>query len=181
MGRAPVDLGALSGDEARLVLFALLERHPALLDDATAVALEVVSSLDPGSVADEVVSAVGRLTLEALRAGRQRSGGYVEATEAALELLESVIEPFQRAIPRLVRLGSEEAALRHCRGIVLGLYRLQACDNEVIECAPEDTLAEFAGWTIDHHWGENVPSKSVVDETFVRNYLPEWEWLLDNR
>lgn len=83
------------------------------------------------------------------RAGRQPGRGYVHETEAQWELLTEGLEPFERDIERLARLGFREAAAALAHGVLAGL-------QEVGEVADEDTLI---GWgELDDHVEELAAS-----------------------
>ena len=89
----PAVLERLAGEEACAVLSRLLETHPELRSEAESIAQSVMSSQSVQDVATGVSDALIGVDLDALsgRAGKH-SWGYVEPSEAAVELLEEAIE-----------------------------------------------------------------------------------------
>jgi hypothetical protein len=59
-----------------------------------------------------------------VRAG-SHSWGYVEASEAAGELLQEAGEPFVNDMKRYLEMGLENQAWQFCQGIFAGLYRVR--------------------------------------------------------
>src|SRR5258705_7935424 len=79
----------LAVGEADAILRNLLERHPELRDEAERIAQVIVNTPSAEHIADQVFNAITSVDLDALneRAGAH-SWGYVEPSEAAIELLE---------------------------------------------------------------------------------------------
>lgn len=164
-------LDGIGAEEARAVLFALLERHPDLRPEAVKVASAALTAVDLEDVADSVADAVLGPELDDLngRAGRQH-GRYVTPGEAAWEILHEQVEPFLADVRRLVDLGFEAAATATCQGIVRGLRRLTRDRTELLEWAPDfleqtaseaiailarDSLARHGrAWTLPEGWDE---------------------------
>ena len=132
-------LDRLTGDKAATVLRFFLERHPKLTKEVEALAKSVLGDVSIEDIADQVEDAVGALDLDDLnsRAGRHRYG-YVEPSQAAVDLVEEVVMPFIEDIKRRAEAGQHAAALNTCAGVVLGLYRLRNNDND-----------PFLGWAVD--------------------------------
>ena len=185
LGSKPL-LDRLTGAEAALVLRTLLTRHAELTAEAEQIALEAAGDVAPFDVAEEVLEAVCQYDYDDLnsRAG-SHSWGYVEPAEGAWELLEEALEPFVSEMKRCLSVGLEDAALRHCQGIALGLYRAQDAANDLLGWA-EDFPAEAAGGALDE-WrsapgpeGEPPDPKGsgrVLPLDFFRQHLPKWEWI----
>lgn len=131
-------LDGIGAEDARTVLFALLERHPDLRAEAVKVANAALTTVDLEEVADSVADAVLRPELDDLngRAGREH-GRYVTPGEAAWEVLHEQVEPFLADMRRLVDLGFEVAATATCQGIVRGLRRLTRDRTQLLEWAPD--------------------------------------------
>ena len=124
--RGPSVLEKLDAAESASVLKALVDHHPELRSEAEALAREVLGEVSLFSVADDVEDAVLQFDYDDLnsRAG-SHSGGYVEPTEVAWELLEEAVEPFVSQMKRYLELGLEEQSREVCQGILLGLYRVR--------------------------------------------------------
>ena len=179
-------LEKLDAAESASVLKALVDHHPELRSEAEALAREALGEVSLFSVADDVEDAVLQFDYDDLnsRAGGH-SGGYVEPTEAAWELLEEAVEPFVSEMKRYLDLGLEEQSRDVCQGILLGLYRVRdGRSNDILGWA-EDFPAEAAGNALEvlmsAAGGEGVPGGRKprgLSSAFVREHMPDWEWVL---
>jgi hypothetical protein len=145
-------LEALTSSERSAVLAWLLREHPELVVDAERFAAEILSKPSVERVAADVESAVIGIELDALgaRVGHDRGRGYVNETDAAWELIEEAIAPFQSDLERRATLGHLEAATKLVGGIVAGLYRLREPDmGTVVAYAGEEFAAELAGVVVE--------------------------------
>jgi hypothetical protein len=151
-GRAAQDgavrplLERLKPGEAAAVLRRLLEAHPDLASEAEEMARSLLHQRTCKDVAAEIEDAIRALDYEDLNA---RAGGhewgYVEPSEAAVEILEETLEPFVEDMKRHLELGLEAEALEICKGLVLGCYRLsERAGGDVLGWAP-DFPGEAAG------------------------------------
>jgi len=133
-------LEGITDAEGHRVLRALLARHPEFSAEAEAIATTLASNVSRERVASHVVASVESLGLEELgaRSGRQLRG-YVQAGEAAWEILEKAVEPAIIEIGRLLSFGLEAPARAQCEGVLLGLHALEVDhrSHELIEYAPE--------------------------------------------
>lgn len=100
----------------------LLDRHPKLRPEANRFATELIASPSAESVAKETFTRVTSVPLEDFqgRAGKQ-PWGYVQPSEAAVELLEESLEDLIEDMKRRTKLGLLSAAATVCAGIVMGL------------------------------------------------------------
>lgn len=135
--KGPLD--RLTGDEAATVLRLLWEERPELRKEVERLAKSVLGGVSVEDVADAVEDAVRSLNLDDLssRAGRHRNG-YVEPSQAAVDLVEEAVMPFIEDIKRRAEARQQAAALNTCVGVVLGLYRLRNRDGD-----------PFLGWAVD--------------------------------
>ena len=137
-------LGRLTDHESATILRALLQRHDSLLPEAEKLAGELVSVASSDDVTDSVLDALTSVDLDDLndRAGATR-WGYVEPTEAAWELLEEAVENFTSELKRRAELGSSDAAVMMCRGIVAGLYKAKDVPSDgALGWAPDFPVEE---------------------------------------
>lgn len=184
--REGAGLDHLKPDEAAEVLRRLLAAHPDLADEAELTARSILGEVTFEEIADEVEDAVRAPDLDDLnaRAGRH-AWGYVEPTEAAWAILEEAVEPFVEDMKRRIGLGLETEALEICKGVVLGLYRVEhGKGGGVLEWAP-DFPAEAAGNALEvwSRGGDRVRKsarrpvsrrpRSFARE-FVDQVVPEW-------
>jgi hypothetical protein len=167
-------LDLLTDDEARAVLQELLSAHPALVPDAEHVANALLATVSFSAVAEHVFEAVQALDLDDLDAG-STAGGYVEPSEAAWEAIGNALKPYLDDLERRTKLGHEEEAGEVCKGIVVGLYRVEQGGFELLEYA-EDCASEIAGQAVDM-WRRRRRDR-VLPRTFVQKYAPAWTWLV---
>ena len=179
-------IAALTAEEAAKVLHTLLKRHPELHDEAAAIAAGTLGDVTYQDVADEVESEVLQFDDDDLysRAGA-RSHGYVGPDEAAQELLEEAVQPFNDKIKRCLQAGMEEQAEELCKGIILGLYRVRDdVENDVLREA-EGFAPDAAGAAFDVWSGTGIAlgkSKRKLPREFILNHAPEWaSFLLKKR
>lgn len=164
----------------------LLALRPALQAEAEKIARDLISGVSSEAVADEIQDAVKGLGIEDLH-GRSGSHpwGYTEPGEAAWEVLEEAVKLFTDDMKRQLDLGLGVEALETCKGIVLGLYRLdRSKDADLLEWAP-DFAAEAAGDAVEI-WlrgggGREMAAKSArarkregFPEDFIARFVPEW-------
>ena len=137
-------LERLDGREARLVLDALIERHPTLRGEAEEVAKDILVAPATSDVALAVRRAVAEVDWDAInrKAGRQ-PWGYVEPSEAAWELLGGAVDGFVADMKRRQLLGLSAAAETLCLGIVVGLHDTEEQSaTEILQYAPDFPLEE---------------------------------------
>lgn len=178
-------LAALDADETRRVLFALLDRHPEIAEDAATIAESELTGIAAAEVAEEVEFALAELEIEDVwdGAGPQSSGEYREPIEVAWELVDDAVAPFLDDLGRRVELGRRAEATAICQGVLLGLYCAAQQPNEVIDQC-DDALGEGAAravelWTKDGRArarrtsAANAEREAMCD--FVSGALPEWQ------
>jgi hypothetical protein len=145
---------------------------------------DVLRDLSFEDVAADVSDALACLRMRDLysRSGRQECG-YVEPADAAIDMIDEVLDPFILTIERHASTQRREAALVVCCGVMLGLYRAERCEprSEVLGLMP-DGLADFADRAITalgrarrRRDGRAPLPKELV--AFAKEHLPEWDWL----
>ena len=184
-------MNGLRPEESATVLRRLLAAHPDLEAEAENIAKSVLHEVDLESIANEVEDAVRALDYDDLngRAGRHE-WGYVEPGDAAMEILEETVEPFIEDLKRHIDLGLEADALEVCKGLILGLYRLEHGENcTLMDWAP-DFPSEAAGRALET-WRDGgaaaaaKPSgakgrrkRSAFPQEFVEEFVPEWSAMI---
>lgn len=175
----------LKAEEAQDVLRRLLAAHPDLGAEAETIARSLLGEVTFEAVAAAVEDAVRAMDLEDLngRAGRHE-WGYVGPDEAAWEILEETVEPFLDDMKRQIELGLEVEPLEICKGVLLGLYRIEhGKRGELAEWAP-DFPAEAAGGAIET-WQREMQTKKAArvgdrrnrpafPQDFIDRFVPEW-------
>lgn len=138
-------LSYLGPEDGKQVLLALVGRHPDLASEVAELVEEVLGKMSLERVAADVLEGIANLEILDMgkRSGRQPFG-YVGPGEAAGKMVEEVIEPFVDRIERCAAMGLHEAALEVCRGVLLGLYRAERCDQSEVVAWIANGLADFA-------------------------------------
>lgn len=175
----------LKPEEAAEVLRRLLKARADLVSEAEGVAKAVLTQVNFEDIAAAVEDAV-KVDIDDVyaRAGKHE-WGYVEPGEAALEILDSAVEPFIEDIKRQIDLGFDAEALETCKGVMLGLYRAaEETEDEVLLWAPEFPM-EAAGHAIETWLGERNAGRKrlkrsssgrrpIFPQAFVEEFLPQW-------
>lgn len=115
----------------------------------------------------------------------------MEPEEAAAELLTEVLQPYFENAERLLSKKDERDALIACEAIILALYRVKDSEwfseiEEYCEGFLEES-AQFAAqlWRSAGDVAGAGKRKTSADTDraipadFVRQYVPDWDWLLD--
>ena len=176
-------LEKLDNAEAASVLRKLLDRHSELRSEAEAIASGMLAEISPFSVADEVEDALLQFDYDDLngRAG-SHSWGYVEPSGG----LEEALEQFVNDMKRHLEMGLEDQAAQFCQGILLGLFRVRdGGEYDILNWVP-DFPGEAAAnalkvWseTGGAEWaGAPARKRRRLSPAFVREHMPDWDWLL---
>ncbi|MGA2247451.1 MAG: hypothetical protein ABSH48_20875 [Verrucomicrobiota bacterium] len=163
-------LQRLSPEEAAAVLRHLLAKHSELRSEAEQFATDYVSSGSIEEVAQEVYDRIIGIDMDALngRTGKH-SWGYVEPSEAAVELMGESLEDLVDDMKRKAELGLLPAAQVACAGIVQGLYQARDTKSDgALGWAP-DFPAEHADYVV----GDFLRACPVKDRKEARNNLTE--------
>lgn len=169
-------VAALSEVEKSQLLDQLLSADPQLRQQAETLARKQLAEQDSSTVADDLTAALHNCELEQLisRAGYHPGIGYVEAGEAACEILDETLQPFLDDLTRRATLGMTTAATDLAVGILCGLY---ACRDDagapLIEYYP-DYPDERAAQVLDQcaRLRVELPVDDLLDAT------PLWGGLL---
>ena len=174
-------LDELDDDECRIVLRALLLRHPGLADEAEEVATRTAANVDRDAVAEEMTEAAEILGLDDLNAHAGcHQDAYTPPADAAYDLLMEPLEAHFDEIDRLARIGLEHAAMATCEGVLLGLYRWRYVGDEGVLAWAPDFAAEAADLTVSRWLKAKGPAKGgrrLTDE-FVEQVVPGWSRFL---
>ena len=166
-------LDRLGPEEAARLLPQLLKRHPELRSEVEALALELITTVDPEEVADDLEFAFSGIHQEEIwdRSGSDSYGGYTAPDEAAGELCEEALAPFIEDLNRLLAMGQKEPALAQIKGIILGLHNLKG------ELPPdaEDYPADSGLYEVLETWAQARPAEADrALLTWVGETLPAW-------
>jgi hypothetical protein len=155
--KASSALKRLGQAEQIKLLTQLLKAHPELQAEAEELAMKLIIDVDPDAVAEEVVWAFQGFDQEEIwdRSGGDRFGGYTEPIEAAGEICEERFEPLMEELERLIAMGQMDPALAQVKGLLLGLYRLEA------ELPPEaeDFPSKAGAFRVLEAWAKKAPEE----------------------
>jgi hypothetical protein len=128
----------LEQEEQIKLLALLLKAHPELQDEAEALAVKIITTVNPETVAAEVISAFHGFDQKEIwdRSGKDRSGNKTGPMKAAGEICDEKFEPLMEPLERLISMGQMEAALFQVKGLLNGLYRLEALVPQEAEDFP---------------------------------------------
>jgi hypothetical protein len=169
MGKKGNGVGALllslRPEEAKTVLFRLVEADPRLRAKVDGLIRDLLAEVDAESVAFDVESGLDLIDLEDIndRAG-EHDGDYTGPDEAAYDLIQDVVEPHLDDLQRRIQAGRVKEGVEVCEGILLGLYRAK---NVAISWAPDAAL-ELASEAVELLGPAKLPSG------FVSKRVPRW-------
>ena len=182
-------LASLLPEESTMVLALLAADSPRAAEEAAELAVTFLDEVDCQEVADQVEKLVRDVDQFGLYegSGRTASGWYVHPAEAAWRNLDELAGPLVDDIERRAGAGLEDAALGSCKGVVLGLYRVEygpPCDaRDHVPDWPTETACEAVRiWRVTRRpsRGSGRRHRSLPRE-FVRECVPEWAGMLRDR
>ena len=169
-------LDAISGEDARSILFYLSATYPEMTKVILAKAEELLKDFDCEGIAHEVSCDLEMLELEDLWncSGPSRYG-YTSPEDMAVEMFEEALESFEKQIVQYEGLGMHEEAKRYCMGVLLGIYLFDhASESEFKDYTPDIPRGHFL-W-LHEKWKKRNPSddaKKDMDD-FISRKCPEW-------
>lgn len=158
---APVSrvLEAITGSDALSILKLLAERDDRLAETIETTAREVLGQEEVEDVAREVQMELELLDVEEVwdRSGATRYG-YVDPGDAAWQMFEDALKPFEDGLEKYKRLSMSTQARSYCEGILKGIYNFH-----------QDSSTEYKDWAVD------APGE------FFGHILDEWKSLFKGR
>lgn len=174
---------SLSAREARALQRALLAAHPGLSAHAESGSREVDDDITIDDMAGSVEQAVlGLDEDEVLARAGSTQWGHTDPMEVAHDMIEEAVTSYLDDIRRLLNAGRAPAALRACKGVVLGLYRAhQRQRDPVIDWSPDSPL-EIAADAVTLYRTHRSrrkragprPKPRRVAETWLRATVQDW-------
>lgn len=154
----------------------LLAARPELREQVEVMARERLVDEDRAGVADDVESALRCRDIDELsgRAGYQPGRGYVDAGEAAYEILDEALQPFLDDLTRRGELDMTAAAVELAVGVLCGLYACRDARSESLLEYAADYPVERAADVLERCAKLRV--ELPVDDLGQR--IPEWGRLL---
>jgi hypothetical protein len=166
----------LTPQQALEVVMRLRDRGDAIRDAVLAEANNVLSKVNLDEIADDVFCALELIDVQDCwdRAGSSRDG-YTSPDEAAGELIEESLQPFNDQARRYHELEMKEEEATYCKGVIVGIYRYEhESKSEFLACAV-DMPIDCAGVVLDE-WrerGQNSTAAAAMGK-FIRGQCPNW-------
>ena len=179
-------LASLRPEESTIVLALLAAGDSGFAEAAAGLALALLGDVDSQEVADQVEDLVREVDQFALYegAGRTPSGGYVDPADVSWGNLDEQVAAFLDDIGRRASAGLEGAALEFCKGVVLGLYRVEygpPCDpRDHVPDWPTETACEAVRiWRVTRRPSRGSSRRRrPLPREFARECVPEWAGML---
>ena len=178
--RGPLDLApllqALRGDDALVILRRLADRGPEWARVIETMTKDLLSAVDAGDVAAEVLAELESLIVEDVwdRAGPRRDG-YSDPGEVAAEMIDTALEPYADEIEHLIVWGMQVQADDLFRGILRGLYDFGTVPATPFRDEAADSVEErFRADLLN--WRNRLPSHATRPrlDAFLAQFCPKW-------
>jgi hypothetical protein len=168
---SPVD--ALTLEEKGGLLDALLRARPDLAVAVKELAERYLETADRWVIAGQVAASLKSLDHEVLSngAGYRPGTGYVDETQAALDILGETLQPFYDDLERRAARSLPAAASEIGLGIILGLYDCRDFSEDgTLLAYAVDYPADEARWVVQRlgKLGIRLPERTLDDLT------PDW-------
>ena len=172
-------LQALRGDDVLVILRKLADRDPEWARVIETVAKDLLSAVDAGDVAAEVLAELDSLIVEDVwdRAGPRRDG-YSDPGEVAAEMIDTALEPYADEIEHLIVLGMQVQADGLFRGILRGLYDFGTAPATPFRDEAADSVEEQFGADL-LNWRNRLPNYATRPrlDAFLAQFCPKWaDW-----
>jgi hypothetical protein len=180
---------ALSGDEAKRVLVALVEARPDLLREIAALADDGLGAVSTEGVAAEVAGRLLAIGVDDVyaRCARAPWGREVYEADAVYDLADEAVRPFVRDIERRIGLDRRAEALAVCKGTLLGLHRVEEkYGDDFVDGHGAEVISSVAA-SVARTWrragGRAHPCPAEEIEAlhfFAAQRLSGWEAIVDH-
>lgn len=178
--RKPRFLKSITGADALAILEILAGRNENLAQEIDAVAKELLSQVEMEEVAANVQMELEFLHIEDVwdRSGAKRDG-YVDPGDAAWEMFEEALGPFQSEMDKYKQLSMLKEAELTCQGILKGIYSFD-----------KESSTEYKQWAVDapgeyfrvilNDWKKLQSRPPVlIMQKFLEAHCPDWaEWAM---
>jgi hypothetical protein len=172
-------LQALRSDDALVILRRLADRDPEWARAIETMAKDLLSAVEAGDVAAEVLAELESLSVEDVwdRAGPRRDG-YSDPGEVAAEMIDKALEPHADEIEHLIGLGMQVQADALFRGILRGLYDFGTAPATPFRDEADDSVEERFGADL-LSWRNRLPNHATRPrlKAFLAQFCPKWaDW-----
>ena len=181
--RKPHVLESITGTDALAILQVLAERHEHLAQEIEAVAKELLSPVEIDDVAAHVQMELEFLQVEDVwaRSGATRDG-YVDPGEAAWDMFEEALKPFQDEVEKYKQLSMLEEAALTCQGLLKGIYHFHKESSTEYKEWATDAPGTYFSMILDD-WQKlfaGQPPRSGM-QAFLQTHCPDWvEWAMQS-
>jgi hypothetical protein len=177
----PKVLESITGTDALAILKVLAERYESLAQEIDAVAKELLGHIEIDEVAANVQLELEFLNVEDVwdRSGAKRDG-YVDPGEAACEMFEEALKPFQDEMDKYKQLSMLEEANLACQGLLKGIYNFDKESSTEYKQWVADAPGEYFGMVLDD-WKKLFEGQAPLSSMreFLKIHCPDWaEWAI---
>lgn len=172
-------LESITGSDALSILKRLAERDNRFAEAICETARELLGDVDSEDVAMAVQMELETLDVEEVwdRSGAKRDG-YIEPGDAAWQMFEEALKPFQDEIEKYKSMSMSMQARRCCEGILKGIYMFHNESATEYKDWAVDAPAEYFDLVLDD-WKrlfKGRPPRREM-ERFLETRCPDWaEW-----
>ena len=139
-------------------------------------AMEMLRVVDMESVASQVQMELESLDVEEVwdHSG-STSHGYVDPGDAAWQMFEDALAPFQEQVEKYNRLSMDQEAKFCCMGILKGIYDFDKESSTEYKDWTVDAPAEFFTMVLDD-WRKGTKKRKDLAEMneFMKRNCPDW-------
>lgn len=172
-------LESITGADALAILKVLAARNEHLAQEIDAVAKELFSHVEIDEMAANVQMELESLHVEDIwdRSGAKRDG-YVDPGDAALEMFEEALKPFQDEVDKYKQLSMLQEADLACQGILKGIYDFHKESSTEYKEWAVDAPSEYFGVVLDD-WKKLFTGRPLFRRmtAFLQTHCPDWaEW-----
>ncbi len=164
-----------------LAILRLLAEDTEMTKRIDDVAMEFLSEVQVGEISAQVQMELEFLDVEDVwgRSGPTEHG-YIDPGDAAWEIFEEAMQPFQEEVQKYQRLAMYDQAKLFCMGILKGIYEFDKESTTEYKQWAVDAPGEFFAVVLDD-WSKS--STKVRDRTEMRKFIeadcPDWgQWAL---
>jgi hypothetical protein len=172
-------LESITGADALAILKVLADRNENLAQEIDAVAKGLFSHVEIDEMAANVQMELESLYVEDIwdRSGAKRDG-YVDPGEAALEMFEEALKPFQDEADKYKQLSMLQEADLACQGMLKGIYDFHKDSSTEYKRWAVDAPSEYFGVVLDD-WKKLFTGRPPFPRmtAFLQTHCPDWaEW-----
>jgi hypothetical protein len=170
-------LETITPADALTILQRLLEGDAEMAKRIEDVALEILRGVNIDSVTSEVQTELESLHVEDVwDASGSTSHGYVDPGDAAWQMFEDALSPFQEQVEKYKRLSMHQEAKLCCMGILKGICDFDKESSTEYKDWAIDAPAEFFSTILDD-WRKRTNKRTELAEMneFIRENCPEWQ------